>query len=190
LTDVADLDPTSQMLFWTGTIVRNDVQLEHELSGVYARLATGLAWAAMPTGVAPLVTAIRRMLNADEDAHPLVLARILALLNEISEAHAERNRLVHDLWWGFSDGDSPMFDRRELRGQNKKGPSTRHLNDFKSCADQLSVLAFRTVALQVLLRDRDDSEGWPEQHNWWRVLTEHVEVTAGGGYRVTDKGPA
>lgn len=184
---IEDLDASTQMVYWTGAVARNDVELEHELSGLYTRLATGLAWAALPAGVAPLANAIRRMIEADEDANLRVREHALKLVAEILGAHAERNRLVHDLWWGSPAGDAPVFDRLELRGRVIKGPSTRRLSDFRACAEQLLTCAFRVTALSVLLRDRDDAEGWPEQHNWWRVLTGHVSVSPGGGFSVSDR---
>lgn len=186
---VAGLPPTMQMIYWTGAVAQRDVALEHTLAGVHARLAATAG--KQPEGVSNLVKAIRCLLEAgsiiDSDLNQLALA----LLVDIEKAHGTRNRLVHDLWWHSPSDDGKMFDQLLLRGHTPRGPSERHLNDFRACAAQLAICEFRTTALGVLLDDQPTPTTQHDDRASWRVaLAGGVELTEGGGYRIIDESRA
>lgn len=180
---VAGLPPVMQMTYWTGAVVQNDVALEHALTGVYFRLAdAGSKW---PEGVARLSSGIRDLLVAGRIDDGEVRRLALALLENIDQAQRKRNRLVHDLWAPSSMDDSRTFEQLLLRGQTPRGPSTRHLDEFRACAAQLVICEFRATALGALLDDRHDGASQDNDRSWWAVLAGDVELTEGGGYRIT-----
>jgi hypothetical protein len=172
-----------QMTYWTGAVVQNDVALEHTLTGVYFRLAdAGNKW---PEGVARLATAIRDLVVAGRIADTDLSRLALALLKDVEQAQRTRNRLVHDLWSPSFTGDSELFEQLLLRGQTPRGPSARHLDEFRACATQLVLCEFRATALGALLDDREGSADHGKDRSWWAALAGDVELTEGGGYRIT-----
>jgi hypothetical protein len=180
---VAGLPPVMQMTYWTGAAVQNDVALEHALTGVYFRLAgAGSKW---PAGVARLASGIRDFVAADRIGDAELSRLALGLLDAVDQAQRTRNRLVHDLWAPSSMDDSSTFSQLLLRGQTPRGPSTRHLDEFRACAAQLAICEFRATALGALLDHRRDSASQDDDLSWRAVLAGDVELTEGGGYRIT-----
>ena len=180
---VAGLPPAMQMTYWTGAVVQNDVALEHALTGVYFRLAdAGSKW---PEGVARLSSGIHEIVVAGRIGDASLSRLALALLEDVDQAQRTRNRLVHDLWTPSVMDDSKIFEQLLLRGQIPRGPSTRHLDEFRACAAQLVICEFRATALGALLDDRHNSASQDNDRSWWAVLAGDVELTEGGGYRIT-----
>lgn len=184
---VSDLTPSDQMTYWIGAAAQHDVELEHELAGINARLS-GQTRAPARTSVDSLSKALRRTVNSDRFDNDPLRAPVLTLLDEIDREHNERNRLVHDLW--ASDLDAPeAFERLLLRGQPEKGPGRRQLDDFKRCAEALRLLGFRVTALAFILADRETPDFWPESSTrpWWEALAGNVALSEGGGFSITSE---
>lgn len=146
------LTDEEKLTFAIGRIERADVFAEDECRIVFDRMASpGLGNRLVPRDFARIIDDCKLMLE-----HPMFGSFIRSLATEIfteaQAAHQLRSQLAHDRWvQDRPDQQVWTSVRSRITRPKPQAVSQRALDEFSTCADRLTRVAWRLRALAIIL---------------------------------------
>ncbi|PKQ17702.1 MAG: hypothetical protein CVT68_07155 [Actinobacteria bacterium HGW-Actinobacteria-8] len=139
LEDFADvLPPREQVALWAGRILRKEAQIESMLQMIHCELSGG---GKVPRVFERLCAGIVEMLPASQIADASYVDDCLETLDRLRQAHAVRNRVVHDQWVMRQDAPGEYVAVTVSKGITESASAEVRwaLPAFRECYEELRI---------------------------------------------------